>query len=74
MRACARACCSLWFLIGSAEGDESRGIYNSGYGRGHSSQDHQAFGLHIRGPQLNPQVRNNDCCNMYHCCCCCCCC
>ena len=46
---------TLWFQIGSAEGDESRGVYNDGFGRGLSSQDHAAFGLHIRGPQLNPQ-------------------
>jgi beta-D-xylosidase 4 len=46
---------SLWYLIGKAEADEARGAYNSGYGSSFDSQSHQGFGLHIRGPQLNPQ-------------------
>jgi hypothetical protein len=47
-----------WYAIGSAEADEARGTYNAGFGRGRGSADpagHDGFGLHIRGPQLNPQ-------------------
>ena len=46
---------SLFYQIGRAESDEVRGAYNFGYGRGHGGNDHMAFGLHMRGPQLNPQ-------------------
>jgi beta-glucosidase-like glycosyl hydrolase len=45
---------SLWYSIGSAMSDESRGAWNDGYGATLDSQ-HEGMGLHIRGPQLNPQ-------------------
>ena len=50
---------SLWHAIGSAEADEARGTYNAGFGRG-IGNGHEGFGLHIRGPQLNPQCGNFD--------------
>ena len=36
---------TLWYLVGSAQGDEARWAYDKGY----------LPGLHLRGPQLNPQ-------------------
>ena len=36
---------SLWHAIGKAQVDELRGMYNDG----------MLSGLHVRGPQLNPQ-------------------
>ena len=45
---------SLWFQTGSAQSDEQRGIYNDGYGS-RLDDGHEGLGLHIRGPQINPQ-------------------
>ena len=43
---------SLWHAIGSAQIDEVRGMYNS------QTDGNQGVitGMHVRGPQLNPQV------------------
>ena len=45
---------SLWHKIGKAQIDEVRGMYNSQAPKSQGGTD-TVNGMHIRGPQLNPQ-------------------
>ena len=51
---------TLWHATGSAQIDEVRGMYNSQVPLANGNKlggNGPVIGLHVRGPQLNPQVR-----------------
>ena len=51
---------TLWHATGSAQIDEVRGMYNSQAPLANGNKlggNGPVIGLHVRGPQLNPQVR-----------------